>query len=149
MAHIEWRESYTCGIELIDDQHKEIISLVNRVDDAVATRDREEVGRVLNRLVSVVINHFEFEEELMAQSGYGFLKAHKKLHDRFIEKLVTFTQRYDAGECIVEEVRPFLESWIEHHIDEDRDYCEDVAAEMNAPAQQKKGWFARTFGGKS
>ncbi len=148
MAHIEWLESYSCGIELIDDQHKEIISLVNRLGDSVATQDRDEMGEVLNRLVSVVINHFEFEEELMEQSGYGYLKAHKKLHDRFVEKLVTFTQRYDAGECIIEEIRPFMQNWVSHHISEDRDYCQEVAAELNASQSNKKGWFARTFGTK-
>jgi hemerythrin len=146
MAHIEWLDSFTCNIELIDEQHKEILDHINQLDGATATRDREAVGRVLNLLVSAVISHFEFEEELMAQSGYGYLKAHKKLHDRFIERLVVFTQRYDAGECIVEEISPFLESWIAHHIIEDRDFCQGIASEINGP-QRKPGWFSRTFGG--
>lgn len=149
MAHFEWHDGYNCGIELIDGQHQEIVNLVNQLDDVAAKRDREAVGQILNRLVSVVIQHFEFEEELMTQSGHGYLKAHKKLHDRFIERLVNFTQRFDSGECVVEEIAPFLRGWLPHHINEDKDFCAGVAAELNGPKKKDKGWFSRTFGGNS
>lgn len=146
MAHIEWLDSYTCNIEIIDEQHQKILSLINRLDDLIAGRDRAAIGLVLDELVSVIIGHFEFEEELMGESGYGHLKAHKKLHDRFIAKLVAYTQQYDTGECIVDAIHPFLEKWFAHHMDEDKDYCMDVAAEMHESPEKKKGWFSRTFG---
>lgn len=149
MARIEWNESYTCNIELIDEQHREILGFINQLDDAITQRDRDTVGLILNDMVSAIINHFEFEEELMAQSGYGHLNAHKKLHDRFIEKLTQYTQRYDSGECIVEEIQPFLVTWFPHHTDEDKDYSAGVADELNDGARKKKGWFSRTFGSKS
>jgi hemerythrin len=60
---------------------------------------------------------------------------------------VTFTQRFDAGECIVKEISSFLTNWITHHINEDQDFCAGIAEEMNGPQNKEKGWFARTFGG--
>ncbi len=146
MAHIDWLESHYCHIDIIDEQHIHILKLINQLDDTLSSRDREKVGHVLNQIVSTIISHFEFEEELMAASGYGHLKAHKRLHDRFAEKLLSFAQRYDNGECIVEEFHPFLQEWFRHHIEEDKDYCLSAAAEMNAGQTKKKGWFARTFG---
>lgn len=148
MDPIEWQECNNCGIELIDSQHRDILALINSLRDHIGTRNRVEVEQVLNRLISTVIGHFEFEEQLMAGSGYGYLNAHKRLHDRFIERLVKYSQRFDAGECIVEELTTFLEQWVEHHMRDDRDFCSDVAAEMNAPKKREQGWFARTFGGK-
>ncbi|MEN8169874.1 MAG: bacteriohemerythrin [Pseudomonadota bacterium] len=146
MAHIEWLDSYTCNIELLDGQHQKILSLINRLDDLVASKDRDAIGQVLNELVSVIIDHFEFEEELLGQTGYGHLKAHKKLHDRFVTKLFAYTQQYDTGECIIDAIHPFLEKWFVHHMEEDKDFCADVAAEMNEAQKKKKGWFSRTFG---
>lgn len=146
MTHIQWRDSYNFHIDSIDEQHREIVRQINALDDAVAGRDREAVGRVLNALVSCVITHFEFEEELMAASGHGFLKAHKRLHDRFIERLLDYSHRFDRGECIIEEFHPFLLDWFARHIEEDKDYGISAAAEMNAPAAPKKGWLSRAFG---
>lgn len=153
MARIEWLDSHYCNIDTIDEQHINILKLINELDQAAANRDREKVGHVLNDIVATIISHFEFEEELMSASGYGHLKAHKKLHDRFVEKLVNFAQRYDAGECIIDEFHPFLQEWFHRHIEEDRDYCLSAAAEMNASTEKEKsekdkGWFARTFGSK-
>ena len=145
MAHLEWLPSYTCNIEIIDEQHMHILELINQLDDLIPTKDRSAVGQVLNDLVSTIINHFEFEEELMGKSGYGHLKAHTTLHNRFTAKLVAYTQQYDTGECIIDAIHPFLVKWFPYHIEEDKDYCSDVAAEMN-PEQNKKGWFSRTFG---
>lgn len=146
MAHIEWLDHYTCNVELIDEQHRNLLILINRLDDIIPSRDRDAVGLVLNELVSATIDHFEFEEKLMASSGYGHLNAHKKLHDLFIKKLTRYTQHYDTGECIVDAIHPFLVKWFSHHIDEDKDYCAGVAAEMNESSNKKKGWFTRTFG---
>lgn len=147
MAHIDWLDRYQCNIDIIDEQHLNILKLINELDDVITDRNREVVGQLLSEIITTVISHFEFEEELMAASGFGHLKAHKKLHDRSVEKLVNFSQRYDTGECIIEEFHPFLQEWFTHHMDEDKDYCVSAAAEMNAPQNKKKGWFDRTFGG--
>lgn len=147
MAHIDWLDSYNFHIDIIDEQHIGILNLINQLDDAVGSRCREKVGPVLNEIVAAITSHFEFEEELMSASGYGHLGAHKKLHDRFIGRLVDFAQRYDSGECIIEEFHPFLQVWFGRHMEEDKDFCLNAAAEMNAPQKRKKGWFGRTFGG--
>lgn len=147
MAYIEWLDRYNCHIDTIDGQHREIFNLINQLADAAADRDREVVGRLLSEIISIVIRHFEFEEQLMDASGFGHLNAHKKLHNRSVEKLLTFSQRFDAGECIIEEFHPFLSEWFAHHMEDDKDYCVNAAAEMNAAPGKKKGWFARTFGG--
>lgn len=147
MAHIDWLDNHYCNIDTIDEQHINILKFINQLDDAATARDRERVGRILSTLLAAIMSHFEFEEELMGASGYGHLKAHKKLHDRFVAKLAEFSQRYDNGDCIIDDFLPFLQEWFHHHIEEDKDYCLSAAAEMNAPLKKKKGWFARTFGG--
>jgi len=148
MAHLQWLDSYRIHIDMIDQQHLQLMRLINKLDDAVTGRDREAVGQVLNELTSAVLNHFEFEEKLMAETGHGHLKAHKKLHDRFTEKLVNFAHLFDGGECIIEEFHPFLLEWFARHIEEDKDYGVTAAAEMNAPSDKKPGWLRRTFGKK-
>ena len=59
MAPLEWTDSYSAGNAHLDEQHKGLIALINRLDDASMT------GPVLDRLQDYVDEHFRDEERLM------------------------------------------------------------------------------------
>jgi len=139
------------GIGVIDDQHQGILELVAILGEASANATREHIGNIINRIVSHTLAHFEFEEELMEQAGYPFLKVHKRLHDHFIQRLAGYTQRFDGGEEIALELQQFLGSWLHSHFThEDKDYGPQVVAEMRgltdeSAAVDNSSWFSRTL----
>lgn len=151
MSTLQLQPADLTGIGVIDDQHEEILALIGSLGTAALAEGRDSIGQIINRIVSHTLDHFEFEEELMEQAGYPFIKVHKRLHDHFIQRLAGYTQRFDAGENVVGELQQFLNSWLRSHFShEDRDYSPQVLAEMQGLSTQisrasNEGWLSRTL----
>lgn len=127
MTHIRWDESFDTGIEVIDFQHRNIISMLNDLHTASVNSETDTTSDILRRMRAYVTEHFSFEEELLWEAKYRYTQTHIKLHQRFIERLDSLSRRYNAGEHISKELSEFLSQWLTHHIGhEDQDYVDDV-----------------------
>ena len=75
MAKIEWDDSLSVGVDLIDEQHKMLIQKLRDLSDAF------EIGREMNRImqtlefmVDYTDFHFSAEEETMTKYDYPGLE---------------------------------------------------------------------------
>jgi hemerythrin len=151
---IIWNSKLDTGIDVIDDQHRRIVAYVNQLEEARLAGDRVALGEVIEQLVDYTQSHFGFEEAMMEQANYKYLKPHQKVHELFIRRVTTFTVRAAKGEDIAEELQHTLTTWLINHIgSEDRDYAAPVKQMMlkdQAPggqeAEKKRGFLARLFG---
>jgi hemerythrin len=124
---ITWNSQLDTGIDVIDAQHRRIVGYVNQLEEARLAGDREKVGGVIEQLVDYTQSHFGFEEAMMEEAGYKFLRAHKKVHELFIKRVGEFTLRAAKGEDIAKELQGVLSTWLINHIaSEDRDYAKPV-----------------------
>ena len=132
MAHISWNTNFDTGIEVIDFQHRKIVSMINDLRIPSGDSEHAVVNDILNRMREYVVEHFTFEEELMYAADYLYTEAHIKLHQRFLARLDAMTKKNKSGELIIEELAEFLGTWLTHHIGhEDQDYVADVSRVMN------------------
>jgi hemerythrin len=151
MTTAQLQASDLTGIDVIDDQHQAIFDLVSSLEDMAGEGDRDAIGQVINQIVSHTLAHFEFEEELMEQAAYPFLKVHKRLHDHFIQRLLGFTQRFDNGEDVALDLAHFLNSWLRSHFShEDKDYSPQILAEMQGLSDKvsvasNESWLSRAL----
>jgi hemerythrin len=151
MTATQLHPSDLTGIDVIDDQHQEIFDLVSSLEDMAQAGDHDAIGKVINNIVSHTLAHFEFEEELMEQVAYPFIRVHKRLHDHFIQRLVGYTQRFDGGEDVTIELAHFLNSWLRSHFShEDKDYSPQILAEMQGLSDKvtvasNESWLSRTL----
>lgn len=119
MALITWQDSFSVGVELIDSDHKLLVSLINQLNDAAqGGQGRDVVGSVLNVLVEYTESHFTREEMLMAKGGYPDLDAHKGEHRALTERVREMVGRYrtDTTGAAEAEVLAFLKDWLTNHI---------------------------------
>ena len=149
---IKWSSDLQIGIPVIDAQHERIVDYINQVEHVQETHSRDELLLVLEELVDYTISHFAFEESLMEEAGYPFIKAHKKVHQLFTRRIGSFISRFNTGEDVTDELLHVLKTWLVNHIKrDDRDYTDSVKANMvdaTARVKEKKGsWFGRLFGG--
>jgi hemerythrin len=99
---------------------------------------------VLDELVDYTLSHFTFEESLMEEAGYPFIKAHKRVHELFIRRVSDYMQRFTMGEDITEELHNTLKAWLINHIrNDDNDYSEIVRNQLNTGDSRKRGWLSR------
>lgn len=153
---IIWNSTLNTGIDVIDSQHKRIVSYINALEEARAAKDRVRVGHIIEQLVDYTQSHFGFEESLMEEAGYRFLKPHQKVHELFIRRVNGFTVRAAKGEDVSEELHTMLSTWLLNHIaHEDRDYAASVKKMADdedrvqaAPIVQakRKGLLQKFFG---
>ncbi len=118
MAFIVWDEMYATGIGSIDDQHKHLISLLNRMFEALLQkRGKEELSYVIEEMNRYAEYHFHAEESLMEKAGYPGLAEHRIYHDAFTSKVNDFAFKYNQNdEALCAEVTIFLTNWLNEHL---------------------------------
>lgn len=87
---LEWNKKYSVGLNEIDDQHKELIRLINNLENIIEHFDeynslRRPVTNVLSALYNYTVLHFSTEEVLMNMFEYDLTDSHKESHDGFIK----------------------------------------------------------------
>ena len=117
---VSWESSFATGIELIDDQHRQLVDLTNELykacragNNALQTAFKESMGK----MVAYVRYHFSAELELLQCIKYPDYSAHKKEHDDLIKKILEAAQDYDSGKKFIPNhfVRT-LKDWVFGHI---------------------------------
>ena len=126
MTAIPWSQDYSVGVAAIDDQHRQLFEILNRLDEAIEKRrGQRELTEVLREMVGYTQEHFAFEEKLMAEAGFAGLEAHQARHRRIIQKVERFDYELNVeGHRISRDVRDFLQGWLTSHImEEDKAYA--------------------------
>lgn len=128
MVHlIEWKDEFATGIGSIDEQHKEFVSYVNELYDAIhSDRGGDVVGKVLDELIAYTDTHFAFEEQYFKEFGFDDTASHIAEHTVYRDRLMQFkceTGQYSAQ--VAFELLDFLEDWCLQHLGfDDKKYVE-------------------------
>ncbi|CDF83226.1 Bacteriohemerythrin [Pseudomonas knackmussii B13] len=148
MAYLAWQDDLNTGIQVIDNQHKRIVEMINQLHDAQVQRLDGKVGQVIEELVDYTLSHFAFEETLLEDAGYEFTRAHKKVHELFIKRVSEYRLRFAAGEDIADELKQLLGRWLFNHIrNDDANYADSVRANLQTLTrdQARGGWLSRSM----
>ncbi len=84
---IIWNEEYSAKVKMLDEQHKQIISIINDLYTPIlAGKNELPIKRTLSRLQIYTETHFRYEETLLRLAKYSELKEHSKSHEEMIKK---------------------------------------------------------------
>ncbi|WP_018608497.1 bacteriohemerythrin [Uliginosibacterium gangwonense] len=114
----KWSDDYTVGVAEIDEQHKELVRLLNDLHQAIHERHGSDASRkILNELAEYTRVHFAVEESLMRITHYPDFENHKKIHEALIQQVVELQNKLDSGTAKISfELLHFLKQWLMHHI---------------------------------
>jgi hemerythrin len=80
----------------IDQQHQKLINMLNRLNDAVKNNEsREDIYVIIDDVITFTRLHFATEEQLMVQSGYPEIEAHKNRHKQLIQEALHLKEKLD------------------------------------------------------
>lgn len=119
MALIDWNDSLSINIVEIDNQHKKLISIINRLHDAMRSRNTKDMlGELLDDLNRYTIYHFSTEEKYFKKViKYKEAKAHQKKHEYFINRITEFNDEFKNGNLFLSlDIMNFLKKWLVDHI---------------------------------
>ena len=118
MPLMNWDSSLDVGVDKMNDEHQQILSLMNRIYDArEAGQTGPDIITLLERLGQVTIDHFRDEEAYMEKIGYPGITSHKLIHKDLLDKFTAFASeiRANGGE-VPEKFLTFLKLWLSAHI---------------------------------
>lgn len=113
-----WGRRLALGIPEVDNQHRELVSMVNELHRAMRMKmGTQEAGAILARLANYTVYHFEYEEKLFDTHGYPETLNHKKIHKDLVAKVLAFTKEFEQGRAALSmDLMKFLTDWLKNHI---------------------------------
>ena len=117
LPFFEWNEAHSVGVPLMDEQHKELAGLINRIgEDLKAGHDAERLHESFAKLVQAARAHFAAEEQLMSDAGLGAAaERHKQEHRRLLEELEGQASALEGRSMSL--TMRYLNFWLLHHIE--------------------------------
>lgn len=120
-----WDSSLECGISVIDQEHRELIS---RLQQLTHEPSPSVARSMLDFLSDYVVKHFAHEQVMHRQNEYPEADAHKEAHKDFVGRFLALEKKYDGeggSPEMLREIVEFVGEWLRAHIlGMDRDFSE-------------------------
>jgi len=117
---LAWNDSFSVKITEIDNQHKTLVVMINRLHMAIRTAEAEDiVPKILEELLEYVKIHFETEERYLKLAHYPDFDEHKKTHARLAKRVNDMYNNLTDSEILFEdmiELYLFLQEWLNSHL---------------------------------
>ncbi len=115
---IRWSPDLSVGVQRFDEQHRQLVTLINRLFNALREGRGDTVCvPILEELAAYTQNHFAAEEHQMSVHNYPDQENHKKAHADLLQRVVSFQEELKTGRSMLSiDLMNFLKSWLINHI---------------------------------
>jgi len=116
-----WNSNFNTGIALIDEQHKKLVEILNKLAAHLAMRSSPvTLNEVFVELTDYADYHFKSEEEIWKAhfKNDDWYIQHDKTHESFITKVsrIKLEGEEKTVDAAIYEVISFLSQWLAYHI---------------------------------
>ncbi len=127
MGIVDWSSKYSVSVESIDNDHKQLFSLINQLFDAMTKGGGSKIITTLvDELHRYTVYHFNREEVYFRMTKYEKASEHINEHAFFIGKVKDFKTKVSSGDLTFSpDLLDFLRDWLITHITHtDKEYSE-------------------------
>jgi hemerythrin len=118
MALLQWKDQYSVGIDAVDHEHKELITLINRLHDELMSKgDAISIRAFFGDLFTGISAHFALEERFMREHRYDQLTQHKADHERLLDEIRDIMDDFEDDEIASAELGAKLDAWFYRHFE--------------------------------
>jgi hemerythrin len=115
---ITWNLRHDTGIRIIEEQHEELLDVVDRlrrmIEEGAA---RDSVETLLGDLLACSERHFATEETYMSRFGYPDFPQHVSEHALMLTSLQELQAGFqESHQPLSMLVSTFMVGWLKHHI---------------------------------
>lgn len=118
MSDFVWKPAFSVHNQILDDQHKQLIQLMQAFYSAHLENDTAQAHRELAALLTLTVAHFKKEEEMMEAAHFPELISHKKGHADLLAMVNKLAKEYLKGNKQTDagKLANFLKAWLTRHI---------------------------------
>jgi hemerythrin len=146
---VEWSDALSVGIQEIDEQHKVLINLINRLfDETVVNQAPIKVTEeILTELVEYTKVHFAVEESLFRIFDYPEIETHMSRHADLKAQVLDLQKKINQVQTVINsELLMFLKKWLTNHIlQEDKLYAPFLIKQGVKSSWSKKSWLGKIW----
>jgi hemerythrin-like metal-binding protein len=119
---IKWQDEYSVGVKELDDQHKNLLNIINSIltengDENGIEHDANKLSESISSLIHYAYVHFATEEQYLAQANYPDIKSHILDHVGFIMKTLELSLKVNEGsKDNRRDLLRYLEKWYSLHV---------------------------------
>ncbi len=120
-----WRKHYECGIPEIDNEHKELFDIANRILGSLSSDGESiEADPLVDDLLAHIAHHFEHEERLLKSNGFPMTESHRQSHQKLLTHARDLEARFRKHETTAAMLMNFIVHDIvaRHMIQEDKEF---------------------------
>jgi diguanylate cyclase (GGDEF)-like protein/hemerythrin-like metal-binding protein/PAS domain S-box-containing protein len=132
-----WNENFNTDVPKIDEQHRKLVDLINKLASHVAFQsDIPALHVIFDELADYAVYHFATEEaiwnEYLLDDPMG--TTHKAVHDSFMLAIIQLKGEENTTpvEGVIEQILSFLTRWLASHILENDRYMAKLFIAMQA-----------------
>lgn len=122
MTIMEWNDRLNLGVELLDNAHRKLFSIMRRMLKLHENPENHKLmcQEGIKYLKNYTLKHFEEEESYMRSINYAGYEKHKRLHDNLRDRtLPTLEHETEQAGYSAESVQRFMGvimAWLTQHI---------------------------------
>jgi len=140
-----WHQSMETGLPTIDDYHRKLAEYLSDLENAMADDNRPFIGAMILEIIEHLEATFPYEEEVMREFDYPMVEDHIRVHESFINRLRTYSERHSRGEDISRKLTYDIKIWLTNHIQlQDGNYAKFISDKKRGKGPF--GWVRRLLG---
>lgn len=113
MALITWKDEYSVGVAEFDQDHRQLLTIINALHDAFQTgAPTEQLEEICNELTTHTVVHFAHEEARF--EGYPRATLHRHMHEKLKQRVLDY--RSEIGTATALDSAKLITDWLAHHI---------------------------------
>lgn len=117
---IKWNKNYSVGIAKLDEQHQQLIEMLNQLYQEIGPEiESSKVWPLLDAFNRYADTHFRFEERLVREHALpqDLFLAHRAEHEGYCLRLAQLQQNFHQGDRHAPiQLMSFLSNWWLSHI---------------------------------
>jgi len=120
-----WRKHYECGVPEIDNEHRELFKIANRLLGSLGSEGQStEAAPLVDDLLTHIAQHFKHEEQLLEANGFPMTQSHGQSHQKLLAHGHDLASRFRKHETTAGVLMNFIvhELVARHMIQEDKEY---------------------------
>lgn len=114
-----WDKNFETGIEIIDEQHKQLVNILNKLAANLANLSNKLVlNEIFEELAEYADYHFKTEEAVWRKylKNDDCFTEHEKTHNTFIDDVISLKNSDKNFDETIYDVVTFLSKWLAYHI---------------------------------
>lgn len=115
----QWKSSFCSQDPQIDEDHRALFKLLDRLATHRRESDLEDLNRLLDQLLEYTFAHFFREEEAMLASGYPKLARHAEQHEAMRKALIESLRTVARGQLALPTFIQHLKDSFTYHFETD------------------------------